>query len=70
MEEQNIEREESIKRSNDPAIYKLLVVGIVICMVGTYGRFAFDSMILSIVSWIILFVGAWVCCKAVFKMLQ
>jgi hypothetical protein len=38
-------------------------------MVGVYLRFAGDSMILSLVSWIILFLGAFISIKAVFKIL-
>jgi hypothetical protein len=39
-------------------------------MVGVFLRFAFDSAILSIVSWAILLIGAFICCKAVFKILD
>lgn len=60
---------ESMQRANQTSIYQLLVVGIVVSIVGVFLRFAFDSMTLSIVSWVILFIGAFICCKAVFKIL-
>lgn len=59
----------SMENANQASIYKLLIVGVVVSMVGVYLRFAFDSSILSLVSWIILFLGAFICCKAVFKIL-
>jgi len=60
---------ESMKRANDESIYKLLVVGVVVTMIGVFLRFAYDSNILSIICWAILFLGAFICCKAVFKIL-
>jgi hypothetical protein len=59
----------SMQNANQASIYKLLVVGVVVSIVGVYLRFAGDSMILSLVSWIILFLGAFICIKAVFKIL-
>ena len=67
---QSEEREQSMKTANETSIYKLLLVGIVISIIGVYARFAFDSTALSIASWVVLFIGSWVCCKAVFKMLN
>lgn len=61
---------DSMKRANDESIYKLMIVGILIGMLGVYLRFAFDSTTLSIVSWVILFVGAVIACKGVFKILE
>ena len=61
---------ESMKRANDNSIYKLLVVGIIVTMIGVFLRFAGDSSMLSIICWVILFVGAFICCKAVFKILE
>ncbi len=55
--------------ANEPAHYKTIVFGLVICMIGSYLRFAFDSVMLSTVSLVILFIGAFICCKAVFKIL-
>jgi len=69
MEQKPIHNTKSMQNANQPSIYQLLVVGIVLSMIGVFLRFAGDSMILSIVSWVILFVGAFVCCKAVFKIL-
>lgn len=60
---------ESMKRANDVSIYKLMAVGILVSILGVYLRFAGDSMTLSIVSWAILFVGAFIACKGVFKIL-
>lgn len=69
MEQTPKHNTKSMQNANETAIYKLLVVGIVVSLVGVYLRFAFDSNILSLVSWIILFVGAFICFKAVFKIL-
>ncbi|MET1057202.1 MAG: hypothetical protein ABWY16_17955 [Pedobacter sp.] len=69
MEQQPKRSTKSIQNANETSIYVLLVVGILLSMVGVFLRFAGDSMTLSIVSWVILFVGAFVCCKAVFKIL-
>ncbi|SEA19076.1 hypothetical protein [Pedobacter hartonius] len=69
MEQQPKRSTKSIVNANETAIYKLLVVGILVSIVGVYLRFAGDSMTLSIVSWAILFIGAFICCKAVFKIL-
>lgn len=67
---QSEEREKSMQSANETSIYKLILVGVLICMVGVYLRFAFDSTMLSIVSWLILTIGTVVCCKAVFKILN
>jgi len=69
MDQKPIHNTKSMQNANQPSIYQLLVVGIVLSMIGVFLRFAGDSMILSIVSWAILFIGAFVCCKAVFKIL-
>ncbi len=69
MEQRTKHNTDSMKRANDGSIYKLMVVGILIGILGVYLRFAFDSMTLSIISWVILFVGAVVACKGVFKIL-
>lgn len=61
---------ESMKRANETSIYTLLVIGVVVSVTGVFLRFAGDSSILSIISWVILFVGAFICCKAVFKILD
>ena len=67
---QSEERERSMETANETSIYKLILVGVLISMLGVFLRFAFDSTILSIVSWVILFIGSYVCCKAVFKILN
>ena len=64
------EREKSMEAANQSPIYMLIMVGVVVSMVGVFLRFAFDSTMLSIVSWVILFIGSFICCKAVFKILD
>ena len=64
------EREKSIDTANQPAIYMTILVGVIICVIGTFLRFAFDSMALSLVSWGILAIGTVICCKGVFKILD
>jgi uncharacterized membrane protein len=69
MEQTPKHNTKSMQNANQTSIYKLLVAGIVVSMLGVYLRFAFDSNTLSLVSWIVLFLGAFICCKAVFKIL-
>jgi divalent metal cation (Fe/Co/Zn/Cd) transporter len=64
------EREKSMETANQSPIYMLIAVGVIVSMIGVFLRFAFDSTILSIVSWVILFIGSFICCKAVFKILD
>lgn len=64
------EREQSMERVNQPGIYKTLLVGIIIGIVGVYLRFAIDAVWLSVLSWVILLVGTIIACKAVFKMMD
>lgn len=64
------EREKSMEAANQSPIYRLMMVGVVVSIVGVFLRFAFDSTMLSIVSWVILFIGSFICCKAVFKILD
>ncbi|KEQ31055.1 hypothetical protein [Pedobacter antarcticus] len=70
MEQTPKHNTKSMQNANETSIYKLLIVGIVVSIVGVYLRFAMDSTILSLVSWIILFLGAFICFKAVFKILN
>lgn len=70
MENELKHNTESMKKANEPGIYKLMIFGVLVCMLGTYLRFAFDSNMLSLVSWIILFIGAFICIKGVFKILD
>ncbi|TCC97864.1 hypothetical protein EZ444_08110 [Pedobacter hiemivivus] len=70
MEERPLHNTPSMKRANDTSIYKLIILGVLIGMVGVYLRFAGDSTTLSIVSWAILAVGTIVACKGVFKILD
>ncbi|RZK78413.1 MAG: hypothetical protein EOO92_11140 [Pedobacter sp.] len=69
MENTEVNNTESMKRANETSIYTLIVAGVLISIVGVYLRFAFDSTTLSIVSWVILFVGSFIACKGVFKIL-
>ena len=64
------EREQSIQTANQPAIYMTIMVGVVICIVGVFLRFAYDAMWLSLISWAILAVGAVVAIMGVFKILN
>ena len=70
MEQTPNQNTESMKRANDVSTYKLMTVGILIGLLGVYLRFAYDSTTLSIVSWVILFTGAVIACKGVFKILD
>jgi len=67
---QSEEREQSMETANQPAIYWLILVGVLIGIVGVYLRFAYDSTTLSIISWAILLIGSIVACKGVFKILD
>jgi len=67
---QSEERDRSMQAANETSIYKMMIVGVVISIVGCYLRFAFDSTMLSIASWVILFIGSFIACKAVFKILD
>lgn len=63
-------RDQSMATANQPAIYKQMIVGVVLSVIGVFLRFAYDSMTLSLVSWAILAVGSVVSCMAVFKILN
>ncbi|RZK43539.1 MAG: hypothetical protein EOO90_02975 [Pedobacter sp.] len=67
---QSEERDKSMETANQSSIYWLILWGVVISVIGVFLRFAYDDMTLSIVSWVILFVGAFVACKGVFKILD
>lgn len=64
------ERDHSMATANNPGIYRTMAVGIIISVIGVFLRFAFDSVMLSIVSWVILLIGAVWSCIAVFKILN
>lgn len=70
MDQSTQEREKSMEAANQTSIYMLILVGVLVCMVGVFLRFAFDSAVLSMVSWAILLIGTVICCKAVFKILD
>ncbi|TKC07412.1 hypothetical protein [Pedobacter frigoris] len=69
MEQTPKHNTESMKRANEVSIYKLMTVGILVSILGVYLRFAADSAMLSIVSWVILLIGSIIACKGVFKIL-
>lgn len=70
MENELKHNTESMKAANQPGIYKLIIFGVVVCLIGVYARFAFDSWVLSLVSWIILVIGVFICIKGVMKILS
>jgi len=69
MEQTPKHNTESMKRANETSIYTLITVGVLVSILGVYLRFAADSTTLSIVSWAILFIGSFIACKGVFKIL-
>ncbi len=64
------QRKKSMQKANQTSIYNTMIIGILIGIIGAYLRYAKDSVTLSIVSWLILFIGAIIACKAVFKILN
>lgn len=69
MEQTPKHNTESMKRANEISIYKLITLGVLVSVLGVFLRFAGDNPTLSIVSWAILFIGAFIACKGVFKIL-
>jgi uncharacterized membrane protein len=69
MEQTPKHNTESMKRANEISIYKLMTLGVLVSVLGVFLRFAGDNATLSIVSWAILFIGAFIACKGVFKIL-
>jgi hypothetical protein len=69
MDQKPIYNTKSMQSANDISIYKTLLLGIIIAAVGVFLRFAHDSMAVSLISWVILFIGAAFCFKAVFRIL-
>lgn len=69
MEQTPKHNTESMKRANEISIYKLMTLGVLVSILGVFLRFAGNSTTLSIVSWAILFIGAFIACKGVFKIL-
>lgn len=59
-----------MENANQPAHYKLILVGTIITIVGVYLRFAIDAVWLSILSWVILFLGSFIACKGVFRIMS
>lgn len=64
------ERDQSMQTANEPAIYMIILVGVVVSVIGVFLRFAYDALWLSLVSWAILAVGSIIACMGVFKILN
>lgn len=56
--------------ANDPAHYKLIVIGIVIGMIGILLRFTGSWVLIDIVSNILFVIGIVICLKAVLNILK
>ena len=69
MEPTPLHNTKSMQSANDTSIYIQIIIGVIVALVGVYLRFAFDSWKLSLVSWIILFIGAIISIRAVFRIL-
>ncbi len=70
MEPTSEHNTKSMQKANETSIYVQIIIGVLVALVGVFLRFAFDSSMLSLVSWIILFVGAIISIRAVFKILD
>lgn len=60
----------SMKTANDSSIYVGLIVGIIVGLFGAFFRFVHDSFLISLISWIILFIGAGISFRSIFKILH
>ncbi len=69
MEQTPKHNTKSMQNANETSIYTQIVIGVIVSIVGVYLRFAMDSTTLSLISWIILFIGAIISIRAVFKIL-
>ena len=69
MEQTPKHNTKSMQNANETSIYTQIVIGVIVSIVGVYLRFAMDSTMLSLISWIILFIGAIISIRAVFKIL-
>ena len=69
MEQAPKHNTKSMQNANETSIYVQIIIGVIVCMVGVFLRFAMDSTTLSLISWIILFVGAIISIRAVFRIL-
>ncbi len=58
------------EESNDPAHYKLIVIGIVIGMIGVLLRFTGTWMFIDAISNILFVIGIVLCLKAVLRILK
>ena len=56
--------------ANDPAHYKLLVIGLVIGLFGVFLRFTGTWTLIDIVSNVFLVIGTYICLKAVLRILK
>lgn len=64
------ERDHSMQTANEPAIYMMILVGVVVSVIGVFLRFAYDALWLSLLSWVILAIGSVIACMGVFKILN
>lgn len=69
MEQAPKHNTKSMQNANETSIYTQIVIGVIVSIVGVYLRFAMDSTTLSLISWIILFIGAIISIRAVFRIL-
>jgi uncharacterized membrane protein len=58
------------EESNDPAHYKLIVIGIIIGIIGIFLRFTGSWMFIDAISNILFIVGTYICLKAVLRILK
>ena len=58
------------EQSNDPAHYKLIIIGIIIGMIGILLSFTGTWMFIDAISNILFVVGIVLCLKAVLKILK
>jgi hypothetical protein len=67
---QKEKREHIMKTANETSIYTTMVFWILVTVVGVFLRFVIDTHLVSIISWVILFVGAIMACKTTFRILN
>lgn len=75
IEMENIQKSQTGKNlidnnANNPAHYKLLVLGLAVIMIGVLLRFAADSLILDMVSNVMMLVGLGLGLKSVYNILR
>ncbi len=68
--EETFNKNKSTVEANDPAHYKLIIIGIVIGMTGILLRFTGSWALINIVSNILFVIGVALCLKAVLTILK